>query len=68
MERSWPELSDELARKAIESLEHAWDAYSRAQITKQTLDQILRYQIDTIQGLVPYEITNILIQAREGLK
>ena len=64
----WPEHSEELARKSLETLQRA---VHRNMVEHTLTDEELRLVadtlVDTVIGLVPMEVTNVIYDVRKGL-
>lgn len=63
----WPELSAELARKSLTTLEKFALRFSAGEITEREFWLTLDAMTDTIQGLVPNEAFDAIYTVRQAL-
>lgn len=67
-ERSWPELGEELSRKALETVEQALHAHLvEGDMTDRELRLVVDAVCDTIQGLVPPKAFDVIYAIRKEL-
>lgn len=65
----WPELQEELARKALEVLgQRVHQHFIEATLSKRELRLVVDSIYDTISGLVPWEVANLVYDVRKDLK
>jgi hypothetical protein len=66
--RSWPELQEELSRKALETLQGAMHRFDEGELDKAGLILVVNTIVDTIQGLVPWDVTDTIYAVRKELE
>ena len=68
MSKEWPELQEELARKALEVLDQRVHQHLvEAKLTERELRLVVDSVYDTISGLVPWEVSNLVYAVRKDL-
>lgn len=68
MATDWPELSDELARKAIETTHALVHKHLvEAEIDEKQLRVAVDAIYDIVSGLVPWDIANMIYAVRKDL-
>lgn len=68
MSKEWPELQEELARKALEVLDQRVHQHLvEAKLSERELRLVVDSLYDTISGLVPWEVANLLYSVRTDL-
>lgn len=65
--REWPEMGEELARKATETLHASIHANGEGSLSDRELWIVTGTILDLIQGLAPAETTNVVNQVRMHL-
>jgi hypothetical protein len=65
---SWPELGEELARKALDTLADALARHEMELITDRELDIVVNTITDTTMGLIPKDVTNTIYAVRKELE
>jgi hypothetical protein len=66
--QTWPDFSDELSRKALDTFERA--VHRRLVVGDMTADElriVVDTLTDTISGLVPKDVTDTIYGARKEL-
>lgn len=64
----WPEHSEELARKSLETLHRAMYERTEGNIGDGELWIVINTLCDTIQGLVPQEVFDTIYGVRKELR
>lgn len=67
-EKTWPELGQELARKAVEVLHDRLFKHSDGQISTATMFEIADALYDSVAGLVDWEVADMIYAVRNELK
>jgi hypothetical protein len=67
-ERSWPELQEELARKALETLQQALHQVDEGELSEDQLLIVVNTLVETIQGLVPWDVTDTIYAVRKAIE
>lgn len=66
-ERSWPEMGEELGRKALEGLDRRIAQHAHGTISDRELWLAVDSLYDAITGLVDWDVANVLYQVRQSL-
>lgn len=66
-EKTWPELGEELGRKVIDVLHDRLWELNQGKITDKEMLLIANSLYDSISGLVPWDVANIVYSVREEL-
>lgn len=65
----WPSHSEELSRKALTVLEKGiHDHLVEGTLTERELRLVVDTLVDTVQGLVPHEVTDTIYRVRKELE
>jgi hypothetical protein len=64
----WATHSEELSRKALNTLEQALHDFSEGDLTAQQVILIVNTLDSTIRGLVPNEVVETIYQVRKALE
>jgi hypothetical protein len=64
---SWPEMASELSRKALEALDEAAFKNAEHALTDNEFRLIIDAIVDVTQGLVPYEVTDLILKVKKGI-
>lgn len=67
VEKSWPELGEELGRKAIDVVSIAASKNANGEVTDRELWLICDAVYDCITGLASWEDANLVYQVRQSL-
>ena len=68
VDSTWPSHSNELARKALDTLHAAIFDYSEGVIGDRELRIIVDTLVDTVMGLVPMEVIETIYAVRKDLE
>lgn len=66
--KSWPELTEELARKALDVVYDRAHRMSEGELSAREMSLIASAVYDTITGLVPWDDANIIAAIAEETK
>lgn len=66
--RSWPELGEELGRKALDVMETTLVRYQDGELSREEVILVVNTIFDTISGLAKWEITDGIYQIRKELE
>ena len=66
--RGWPELQEELARKAIETVQRFDHLHSAGTISDETFYHVADAIYDCITGLAPWDVANIIYAVRQEMR
>lgn len=68
VDRSWPELGEELARKALETLQEALHKHLvEGTMSERELRIVVDTITDTTMGLIAKDVTDTIYAVRKGL-
>lgn len=65
IEKSWPELSEELSRKCMDVLVRRAHDLEQGEITKEQFFVAADAIYDTVSGLVPWDVADVIAQVRK---
>lgn len=69
MTSKWPELQEELSRKALEVLnKRVHEHLVEAKLSERELRLVVDSVYDTISGLVPWDVAEIVYAVRKDLE
>lgn len=66
--REWPDFADELSRKALDVFERALHRHLAGELSPLELRIIVDTLTDTISGLVPKDVLDVIYGARKELR
>jgi hypothetical protein len=64
---NWPEHSEELARKALDTLGRAAFDLAEGTLNKESFLLVINTIVDTTQGLIPNEVTDLILKVRKEI-
>lgn len=65
----WPSHSEELSRKALTTLEKGiYDHLVEGTLTERELRLVVDTLVDTVQGLVPNDVTDTIYRVRKEME